>query len=363
MLSFRRRQIWTLSFVFWTIYAILDSAGSFLVLRAYGDKPELPRVIVWNFAEAYIWVLFTPLIYTLALRYPLSRDTWRRWLAGHVLLGLVTAFASSLVLIEMNTFLGWAQTSLPFRARFLDLAFEILPRYFVTMGVAQIVVYYSVIRGNETESAQLEAELARAQLEVLRSQLEPHFLFNSLNAIARLTRKDAKAAERMTLQLSRFLRASLECTGKQEIPLSRELQFLKDYLAIQATRFGDRLNFTLEVDESLLDVLVPSLLLQPIVENAIKHGIAHSLGPGFVSVRVSAESGYLRIEIVNSGTQMREYSDNGGAGIGLRNTRARLRQLYGEEQDLRVAVSPGGGCIARLQLPLTRELCSPSACS
>jgi two-component system LytT family sensor kinase len=352
MLSWLRWRIWALSFVFWTIYAVLDSVGSLAILSAYGDKLVFHEVILWNFAEAYAWVLFTPLIYTVALRFPLNRRLWKQSLTIQIPVGLLIAALAAWLLIHMNMLLGWAETSTPFRARLLGLTLQDLPRYFVTMGVAQIVVYYATVRKQEAQSAELEAKLAQAQLDVLRSQMEPHFLFNSLNAIARLTRKDPPSAERMTFQLAAFLRGTLECAGSREVPLSQELEFLQNYLAIQKTRFGDRLTIDVAVEKSLLSIPVPSLILQPLAENAIRHGIAHSAGPGYLKVSADRNNGSLRIQIADNGAGVDIKRDKGSEGFGLRNTRARLKQMYGDRQELRLENNPGGGCLVTIALPL-----------
>ncbi len=354
MLSLLRWQIWALSFLFWSIYAVLDSLGSLAIIIAFHDKPILHQVILWNFAEAYVWVLFTPLIYAIALRFPLNGKSWKKSLGVQIPVGLGMATVAAWLLIHMNMLMGWADTSTPFRARLLDLSLQDLPRFFVTMGVAQVVVYYATVRQREMESAKLETKLAQAQLEVLRSQMEPHFLFNSLNAIARLTRKDPSAAERMTFQLAAFLRVSLDCAGSLEVPLAQELEFLQNYLAIQKTRFGDRLSIRVDVDRDLLSTPVPSLILQPLAENAIRHGIARSAGPGFLEVRAVRDNGSLRIQIADNGAGMAIKRDEGREGFGLRNTRARLKQMYGQQQDLCLQNNPGGGCRVTIVIPLAK---------
>ncbi len=355
MLSLLRRRIWVLSLVFWTIYAVLDSLGSLAIVASYGYKPRLHEIILWNFAEAYIWVLFTPLIYAVAERFPLSGKSWKQSMAIQIPVGLATATLTAWLLIHMNMLMGWADTSTPFRARLIGLMLQDLPRYFVTMGVAQIVVYYATVRKQETASANLEAQLAQAQLEVLRSQMEPHFLFNSLNAIARLTRKDPQSAERMTFQLAAFLRVSLECAGSREVPLSQELEFLQNYLAIQKTRFGSRLTVNVDVETVLLGIQVPSLILQPLAENAIRHGIACSAGPGYLKVSATRKDGRLRIQIADNGSGLEIKRDGGAEGFGLRNTRARLKQMYGDRQELLLENNPGGGCLVTIALPLDKD--------
>lgn len=352
MLSLRRWQTWALSFLFWTIYAILDSAGSLALLALIGQKSVRGNVIIWNFSEAYVWVLFTPLIYAITLRYSFTREAWKKSLAVHVVMSLLVMTAAAWLLLQVTDILRWGDVTTPFHTRLLSLALQDLPRYFVTAAVAQIVAYYGALRQREAEAVSLEARLAQAQLEVLRAQMEPHFLFNALNSIATLTKKDPAAAEEMTLQLAALLRASLDCVGSQEVSLKQELEFLQNYLDIQQTRFRDRLTIRLNVDPDLLSASVPSLILQPLVENAIRHGTAQSASPGHVDIKATRNSGSLRIEIADNGIGMRNEPEEEREGFGLRNTRARLRQLYGDRQEFRIESAPGGGCRVTLAIPL-----------
>jgi two-component system LytT family sensor kinase len=347
--SLRHWQIWAISFVFWTVYASLDSAGSFalLALRGQAGVP-LSQVLVWNFAEAYIWVLFTPVICAITVKWGFSGGGWKKSLLIHVVAGLLLMTLGAWLLLLPSEYLGIAPT----RLRVLGLALQDLPRYFVTVAVTQIVLHYSALREREAESAQLEARLAQAQLENLRSQIQPHFLFNALNSIATLARKDSGAAERMTLQLAALLRVSVECVASQEIPLKQELEFLENYLDIQQTRFRDRLSVSVNVDPSLLSSPVPSLILQPLVENAIRHGIAKSAAAGYVHVTAARENGYMKIVIDDNGVGMNNGSGQIRDGLGLSNTRARLRQLYGEHHQFRIDSAEGRGCRVTLALPL-----------
>ena len=348
----RRWQIWALSFLCWTVYAALDSAGSFALIVASGGKPVLGRVVAWNFAYAYLWVLFTPFIYEFARRFEFRSRDWMKPLVLHVPFVVVITAVDSWFFIRWNMLLGWADLSRPFRERFLDLGLENLPRCIATLGLAHAFVFYFRLREQQTHATRLEARLVQAQLEILRSQLEPHFLFNTLNSIATLTQQNPRGAERMTIQLASLLRVSLECAGTQEVPLQRELQFLQDYVDIQRTRFRDRLTINVSVDPQLLTATVPSLILQPLVENAIRHGVAKSARPGVVEIRAARESESLRIEIADNGPGNGESSSEGRERYGLRNTQARLRQLYGDRQSFHFEDVPTGGCRVVLKIPL-----------
>jgi signal transduction histidine kinase len=351
--SLRRWQIWAASFAFWTVYASLDTAGSFAILALRGQRATPADVFVWNFAEAYIWVLFTPVIWAITRRYGFTGKNWKKSLAVHVPLGLVMMLVIAFLLLASLDYLGWGDTLMPFRTRLLGLAFQDLPRYFVTVAVAQIILYYAVLRQHEADSNRLETRLAQAQLEILRSQLDPHFLFNTLNSIATLTRRDPDAAEQMTLKLSSLLRVSLDCNGTQEVPLRQELQFLQSYLDIQQTRFRDRLKILTAIDPSALPIPVPSMILQPLVENAIRHGIAKSAAPGKLQISASILDELLNIAIIDNGTGMEDNGEAAIEGFGLRNTRARLQQLYGKRHKFLIESDPGKGCRVTVSLPIS----------
>ncbi len=356
MVAIRRWQTWAFSLLCWTLYAIFDSAGSYAYIAWAGSTPNLRDVVVWNFCYAYSWVLATPLIYEIALRYNFNRDAWRRSLAVHVVASLLITVAVSCLFIGWNTLIGLADTAMPFKVRLLDLGLENLPRCFATMGVAHAIAYYARWQERETESVRLEGRLAQAQLEILRSQFEPHFLFNTLNSIATLIRKDPVSAERMTLQLATLLRASLECIGTQEIPLEQELGFLRNYLKIQQTRFGDRLTVNWNVDPTVLPARVPSMILQPLVENAIRHGIAESAALGRIEIRAASDHGSLSIEISDNGPGFTGRNREERNGFGLRNTKARLRELYGEHHRFELRCNPGEGCTVTLAVPLRNAI-------
>lgn len=352
-MSLRWRHIWAISFAFWTVYAVLDSTGSFSILAMAEQTPSRWRVLAWNFGEAWVWVLVTPLIWAITRRYGFTAGRWKRSLVVHLATGwLVTNLCCGLIIL-MNTLAGWADTETPLYLRLFDFALADLPRYFITVAIVQIGLYYSALRSRELELAQLEADLAQAQLQILRSQLDPHFLFNTLNSIAALSIKDPKGAEAMTLQLSRLLRVSLESAASQRISLGEELEFLRNYIAIQQTRFGDRLTVDMDVDPKLLAEPVPSLVLQPLVENAIRHGIARSAAPGHIHIAAARDRDHLRIEIVDNGLGLQSHEPAQGEGMGLSNTRARLQRLYGEDYRFDLDNVAAGGCRVVLYLPLS----------
>jgi LytS/YehU family sensor histidine kinase len=209
---------------------------------------------------------------------------------------------------------------------------------------------YRRYREREVIASALEAQLARAQLSALRAQLHPHFLFNALNTISALIPRDPSAADRMIERLGELLRRSLDAEGAAEVPLEEELRFLDGYLEIERARFRDRLAVTTRVDPGTMRARVPSLILQPLVENAIRHGVAPRAAPGSVEIRAEHEDGVLRLVVKDDGPG--EPAPGGHTdGVGLANTRARLRRLYGASHRFQAGNAPGGGFEASVTIP------------
>ncbi len=230
---------------------------------------------------------------------------------------------------------------------FLDLL-----AYGSLAGLAHAVYYYRRYRERERRALFLESNLARARFDALQAQLQPHFLFNTLNAIATLLRRDPKAAEATLMSLSELLRLTLSQSDRQEIPLRDELRFLERYMEIQQTRFGDRLRVELAVEPLALDCLVPALLLQPLVENAIRHGLEPSPDPGFVRVAAKTEGARLEIRVEDNGVGLGSGPQRKvNPGIGLSNLRARLDTLYGPDHSLELEPRSGGGAVVRIGMP------------
>jgi hypothetical protein len=230
--------------------------------------------------------------------------------------------------------------------------------YWSIVGVFHLVAYYRGLREKELVASRLEEQLARAELSALRMQLQPHFLFNALNSISELVYSDPAAADRMLVRLSDLLRRSLETTRQHEVPLEQELDFLQRYLEIERMRYPDRLQLQFFVDEFVLDAAVPTFLLQPLVENAVVHGVGRSRGPCRVSVRARREADELYLEVENDlppGAAPGPARRPDREGVGLQNTRARLAQLYGDRGRLELELRPEGIALARVVLPF-REL-------
>ena len=211
--------------------------------------------------------------------------------------------------------------------------------------------FYNRYQENAMRASQLEAQLAQAQLDALKMQLHPHFLFNTLNSISALLHKDVETADKMIARLGDFLRMTLRNSGQQEITVAEELEFLKCYLEIERIRFHDRLTVEMDIQPAAETAQVPNLLLQPIVENAIRHGISASNKAGKLSISASCSQGILHIRVQDNGPGLRGNGAEYREGVGLQNTRSRLEQLYGKQQKLHLYNSSEGGLTVEIEMP------------
>lgn len=288
-------------------------------------------------------------------------STWPRWIFHIVLclaftvIGLVTVFAISLSL-QGPPFPGgdalWHRFG-HFFWRYFHLSFM---DFLIAMGAFTAVDMYRRFKARELHASQLEARLAQAQNQVLRMQLQPHFLFNTLHSVSALIDRDPEAADQMLSRLGDLLRRTLDLGGKQEITLRQELAILNDYLEIQRIRFQERLRVVEECPEALMDALVPSFMLQPQVENALKHGLVRRAEGGKIQIRARAEGRQLILEVEDDGEGLANATPR--KGIGTANTLARLELLYGEDQAFDLLPVAGGGTLARIRLPLHHIACS-----
>lgn len=313
------------------------------------------RTLSWSHALAIslgeweLWTLAAPAVLALATRVPISRAHLSRALAVHVPAGFFIAFAK--VLGERfltQALLGGGRIVFG-----IDRLYMALLVYWAIVAAVQYAEQRRVSIARAVRASQLEAELARAQVDALKIQLHPHFLFNTLNAISGLMREDVEAADVMLAQLSELLRRTLDTEGRHEVPLADEIQWLRAYLAIQQTRFGDRLQIGIDVAPGCQAALVPTLILQPIVENAVRHGFSAQTGPGRITIAAERAGNRLRIEVGDDGPgatlPVRE-------GYGLRNTRSRLTALYGDAAALIVERRlRERGTVSRVELPFRAE--------
>ena len=362
----RNRLKWAIIIGFWTFFGLLNGSQLYLGLKMEAEVMNVSflKIFGTQLLGWWSWIPLTPIILLLARRFPLERGTWLRILPIH-LVGCVLVSAAQLAFFTYISLLiapFGRQYQRSFWEMFLGRAtnqFHInLLIYAATLGVSYAVSYYFRFREREFRASQLEAQLVQAQLQTLKMQLQPHFLFNTLNGIAGLVRDSRnKAAVDMIVGLSDLLRYTLENAGKQEVPLKEELEFLELYLDIQQMRFSDRLTVEMHVAPETLDALVPNLILQPLVENAIRHGISRRMASGTVGVTAQRDDELLQITIYDDGPGLKR--DDGLKtieGVGLSNTRARLSQLYGERQKFTLSDREGGGVAAALVIPFVRSV-------
>jgi signal transduction histidine kinase len=341
----------------WTILALIPG------IQAHAYIASLGRPITWAHAlmppllNHWIWAALTPGVFWLSGRYPIERRAWARVVGIH----LLGSFAFAVLHIVLRCpFIRSATlfTTPPAHITWLLIRNSLFANYYDDLWMYSALVafkqlwdYYRKYKDRELRTAKLEAQLVQAQLQVLKMQLNPHFLFNTLHAISSLMHEDVEAADNMVARLSDLLRMSLEAVNEQEIPFKREMEFLEGYLDIQQIRFRDRLKVRIDVPAASLDALVPNMILQPLVENAVTHGVATRSTPGEIQIRASREDSTLRLEVADSGGSIPDSQEPPHYGVGLANTRARLRQLYGDAHNFRMEKRPGGGTLVTLEIP------------
>lgn len=355
-----------------TLVGLLEAAQVYTGLAATGVPISWPRALRSTMPSWYVLVALLPVIAWLIRRFPFDPDRWQRSLPVHMLAAVLFAFLHVTVSSWLSQYVltGGAEVwSLRENlSRLLTLFFVLeLVTYFAVVGAYAAYDYSRRFREREAHAAQLalrasrlEASLSRATLDALRMQLNPHFLFNTLNAISVMAMKgERQGVGRMIMLLSDLLRLSLD-NRQQFVALRDELHILDRYLEIENVRFGDRLTLERAVDPDALDAEVPSLLLQPLVENAIHHGISRQVGPGVVRVEAAVvDDAWLELRVLDTGPGIDAAAQRNGTGVGLANTRARLEELYGGSHVLTLSSRPeGGGCVV-VRLPLRQYTGKP----
>ncbi|MGE3311418.1 MAG: sensor histidine kinase [Limisphaerales bacterium] len=343
--------------VVWTMLALLF-AGQYYAASAMQGRPVLwSHAVTYALADWYVFGLLAPPVAWLGRQVRLEWPLRARHLLIHLL--ACGAFMMAYLLIRAGVAvvqLRWAGGSVAFADVFEPLLVKTLPHsllvYWAVVVVQHVVAFQRRAQERERRAAELEQRLTAARLQALQMQLNPHFLFNTLNAVASLMHSDVEAADRVLIRLSELLRRALDTRDRQEVPLREELEFLDRYLEIEQTRFGNRLRVEREIDGSLLDQLVPNLVLQPLVENAIKHGIEPQRRPGTIWLGVGRDATDLVLRVRDNGAGLKApRPGRAGHGIGLGNTRRRLEQLYGKQQELTIREVEGGGTEVIVRLP------------
>jgi two-component system LytT family sensor kinase len=348
--------IWTFVGLVFTLQSYFTSFRSEQPMSLY-DSAYLQ--LTWS----YMWALVTPLVLWAALKIPIEKSNWPRALLLHVPISL----GLSMVITAIGHVFVWFHWG---RAMGRPFSFERMGRFVVAnfsegIGIYMLIAltsyslsYYRRYRESQLRTFQLEVQLSQAQLQALKMQLHPHFLFNTLHSISALLNQDPDAARKMITRLGDFLRLTLENSGSQEVTLEQEMTFLRCYLEIERVRFQDRLVTRLDVSEETLDAKVPNLILQPIVENAIRHGIAPRSTAGLIEIDTERRNGTLRIQVRDNGPGLlghRTSENMFKKGLGLANTEKRLEQLYGAAHLFDLSDHPDGGLLVTLEIPFHQD--------
>ncbi|PWT93728.1 MAG: sensor histidine kinase [Blastocatellia bacterium] len=346
----------------WVFLGLIYAAPVYVEMRAEVMNHAAWRIFSWATLTWSAWAIATPSMVWLARRFPLVGSRWKYNLLVHfpafLIVSIFHSAVATFVVLSVKPFDNMGALPMKFWPRFIarlpsSVGSDLLI-YGAVVGVCHAIDFYGKYRERESTAAQLETQLAKAQLDSLRMQLHPHFLFNTLNGIVGLVRDNRNdAAVGMLVGLSDLLRHALEHSDEQEIELREELNFIQLYLKIQQMRFSDRLKVHINAEDDVLKALVPNLLLQPLTENALKHGIGRSTKTDEVAINCQAEEGFLKISITDNGVGLPpNWQLRSSSGIGLANTLARLEQLYNGDHRLDVRNRPSGGVEVLIVVPL-----------
>ena len=341
-------------FAVWTFLAAFSASQTVVYLMQRGQAVEWRDVLTSRFADWYTCALFTPLFFFLARRYPIDRKSWRVSVPLTLAATTIAVVLKYSLLVPVEHALGLNQHSTIGMALLRNFANESMA-FWAVIGIIHALEFNRRYRERELAAADLRVRLSEAQLEALRSQIQPHFLFNTLHSISTLMHRDVEAADTMLTRLSDLLRLTLKHRGENEITLREELALADHYLEIMQVRFGDRLSVTRSVPSNILEVMVPQFILQPLLENALNHGIATTAGTGKVDISARAADTQLELSITDDGRGAKPADSGHNAarhGLGLANTRLRLEQLYGERQSIILERLPMGGTRVTITLPL-----------
>jgi len=332
------------------VFAVATCAALYFAAQAHWHpylKAPIPHALAVNFTYYWLWGLATPLVFAAGRRFRFEPGSWTRSIAAHLAISIsVTAaqfFAAEGILRmigKRSEMTFWPQVKFSFLANFQSA----LPTYFLILFAWLAFDYYAKFRDREVRTAQLAAQLSAAQLQALRMQLKPHFLFNTLNSISSLMYTDVEAADEMVVKLSEFLRLTTDRELEQEVPLGQELEFVRRYLEIEKVRFEERLHVSFDVGAEASAARVPALVLQPLIENAIHHGIGSRPVGGSIAISANREADELHIRVADDGVGSGEPRER----VGLANTRARVEQFFGR---LTFASAPEGGAVVDIVIP------------
>jgi two-component system, LytTR family, sensor kinase len=346
-----------------TLLGLFFAAQIYYSAASFHHSVSWGQALYWAFGDWYEWALLSPVIFWLCRRFRFDRQSWPKSLPVHLVGGLLLSGVHAVLCALAAVLQGWVTgTPTPFGSEVQKL---LANRTHFNLAVYAVIVcawhawdYHRKYREREAQAIELTARLAQAQLQALRMQLNPHFLFNTLNAVSSLMLKDVNSANRMIVRLGDLLRLTLEMRNDQEVPLQQELDFLRRYVEIEQIRFGDLLKVKMDVEPAALDATVPNLILQPLVENAIRHAIEPQTAGGQIELRCVRSNGSLLLQVSDNGrglnsakTDPDHPSNQARERIGLNNTRQRLQKLYGDGQSFELVENPAGGMTANILIP------------
>ena len=345
---------WTLGFGFWTLIGLSFASQFYLSSAKAGLAVTWVQAVSFALGDWYVFALLSIPVAWLGRSFSLEGRAWRRNATIHLLASicfsllyiLLRAGVATLQRGESGGTVSYAQAFQPLLLKSWHFNFLV---YWVMIAVTHAFDYYRKYQDRALRTAELEKRLVQARLQALQMQLNPHFLFNTLHAISSLMHRNVDAADRMISRLSELLRYALESTDAQEVPLRQEVDFLRRYVEIEETRFGARLTVKFEIEPAAQPALVPNLILQPLVENAIRHGIEPHARPGRVQVHARREGAELILLVSDNGSGLQPGTLD--EGVGLSNTRARLEHLYGPLHQFTLRNGAEGGLEAALTIP------------
>jgi signal transduction histidine kinase len=354
-------------------FGVATAFGVFSALQAYNyvslftdRNTPFYLLLALNVTYWYAWAVLVPGMVWMARRYRFGRQSWMRAASMHALGVLAFTFTHAVLTVSARVVimkamggreLDWWDS---FRTLFfLNFDWEMMT-YWAIVGLSHALDFHRESQDRELTAAQLQTRLAEAQLQALQRQLHPHFLFNTLHTISALMHRDTEAADAMLARLSDLLRLTLDRVGTQQVSLKDELDFLQKYLDIERTRFGDRLQVSMDIEPDTLDASVPNLVLQPLVENALRHGIGPRIAGGRVEIVARREGDELRMVVRDNGAGLSTDAMNAfNTGVGVSNTRSRLEHLYGGRHRFDFQTPEGGGLAVTIAIPFVPASTAP----